>query len=432
MKFQVRCLKCEKTYPENTYVTRCKNGCDSLLRTVYKDKKIEIDERYPGLWKYINWLPIKKVDPRLLEYTSDFFIQKGGKFAEYLGLKNLVICYNVYQPDGKKSMQTGTFKDIEAELSFQRLLDSNDKNKTFVVSSDGNIATAFNYYSKILKHPVLLSITENARQNRIWSFWKKNDFLKAITLDNKYDYSDAIHLAGEFEKLDGFILEGGTRNVARRDGIGTIMLDATFDLGRMPDHYFQALGSGPGAIAMYEAALRLKKDGRFGKKLPKIHGSQNLPFIPMCDAWHSKSDCINKKYEENSAKKLIKKVYAHVLTNRFPHYSINGGVFDVLKETNGEFYDITNEKAKSARRLFKICEGIGVAPPAAVAVASLIRAVNEERIEKDDTILLNITGGQRDLIKQPKYRIPSFINVDNTEDVERLYSRVRKWKKRVI
>jgi len=52
-------------------------------------------------------------------------------------------------------------------------------------------------------------------------------------------------------------------NVARRDGMGTVMLEAAVTIGRAPDHYFQAVGSGTGGIAAWEASLRLKQDGRF-------------------------------------------------------------------------------------------------------------------------------------------------------------------------
>lgn len=58
------------------------------------------------------------------------------------------------------------------------------------------------------------------------------------------DYTDAINLAGRIAKLPGMVSEGGARNVARRDGMGTMMLDAAVTIGKMPDHYFQAVGSG--------------------------------------------------------------------------------------------------------------------------------------------------------------------------------------------
>ena len=55
--------------------------------------------------------------------------------------------------------------------------------------------------------------------------------------------------------MDGFMAEGGAKNVARRDGMATTMLSATTTIGQIPDYYFQAIGSGTGAIAAWEANL---------------------------------------------------------------------------------------------------------------------------------------------------------------------------------
>ena len=52
---------------------------------------------------------------------------------------------------------------------------------------------------------------------------------------------------------DGFIAEGGAKNVARRDGMGTTVLSAVTTIGEIPDAYFQAVGSGTGAIAIFLA-----------------------------------------------------------------------------------------------------------------------------------------------------------------------------------
>ena len=49
-----------------------------------------------------------------------------------------------------------------------------------------------------------------------------------------------------------------------------IILSAVTTIGRIPDYYFQAVGSGTGAIAAWEANMRLIEDGRFGSNT--IHG----------------------------------------------------------------------------------------------------------------------------------------------------------------
>lgn len=398
MKFKLRCLKCGKTYLENHYICKCTNGCGSILRTEYRKKKLEIADNLKGIWKYLNWLPIKEVDNRLLRKSSSFSIYKSKKLSKYLGLKNLIICLNVFP-----KMRTGSFKDIEAEVSFQRAMDSTDKGKPLVLSSDGNNAISFVYYSNVTKYPIFLFVTEDARIKRIWSFKKTNPYVSLFPIEG--DYYDAIHLASNFGNAKGFLPEGGALNVARRDGVGTIMLDAARFIGHIPDHFFQALGSGPGAIAAYEATLRLIGDGGYGKNLPKIHGSQNYPYVPMYDAWKEKSRKIDEKYQKESAKKLIDQTYAHVLTNRFPAYSLRGGVFDTLKATSGEFYSITNEEAKKAQILFKKLEGCSIEPEPGITVASLMKAIEQVTICKDDYILLNITGGGREEMQRERFKI---------------------------
>src|SRR6202011_2859527 len=75
-------------------------------------------------------------------------------------------------------------------------------------------------------------------------------------------YDDAIGLARRLATREGCVAEGGVRNVARRDGMGTIMLSAVEAIGALPDVYVQAVGSAAGALAAHEAALRLIGDGR--------------------------------------------------------------------------------------------------------------------------------------------------------------------------
>ena len=59
-------------------------------------------------------------------------------------------------------------------------------------------------------------------------------------------------------------------------------------LGRIPEHYFQAVGSGTGGISAWEASLRLKEDGRFGSNCSRLHLAQNLPNAPIYYAWTGK------------------------------------------------------------------------------------------------------------------------------------------------
>jgi len=401
VKYTLKCLKCGKSYSADHYICSCENKCDALLRTIYDEKSLIVDESYPGIWRYHSWLPIQKIDQRLIDYGSCFQTYKSTKLAEYLGLQNLILCLNTYP-----QCQTGSFKDLEAQVTFQRIMGTFDSGKPLVMSSDGNNAISFVHYSNVIHYPIFLFATEDARVKRIWSFSKSNPYTRLFPIYG--DYYDAINLANQFSRVEGYLSEGGYRNVGRRDSVGTMILDATRLLGQIPDHYFQALGSGPGAIAAYEAAERLLIDGRFGKKLPKVHGSQNAPYTPMYDAWINHSQIIDERFQKESAKHMIDQTIAHVLTNRFPAYSLIGGVYDILTETKGEMYSVTNEEIEKAQVLFERLEGISIVPEAGVTIASLQQAMQRETIHSEDTILVNITGGGRKEIRRERTHIEPY------------------------
>ncbi|MFA5103090.1 MAG: pyridoxal-phosphate dependent enzyme, partial [Candidatus Thermoplasmatota archaeon] len=250
MKYTLKCLKCGKSYSGDHYLCSCEKKCDALLQTVYEQKTLMIDESCPGIWRYHHWLPIQHIDQRLMDQGSYFHTYQSTKLAAYLGLQHLIFCLNTYP-----QCQTGSFKDLEAEVTFQRVMGTFDAGKPLVMSSDGNNAISFVHYSNLIRYPIFLFATEDARVRRIWSFSKTNPYTRLFPIYG--DYYDAINLANQFSRVEGYLSEGGYRNVGRRDSVGTMVLDATRLLGYIPDHYFQALGSGPGAIAAYEAAQRL-------------------------------------------------------------------------------------------------------------------------------------------------------------------------------
>ena len=226
----------------------------------------------------------------------------------------------------------------------------------------------------------------------MWSAEPLDKCVKLVATAKGSDYFDAIHLSNIICELDHFYPEGGAKNVARRDGMGTTVLSAVTTIGRIPDYYFQAVGSGTGAIAAWEANKRFIVDGRYGKNLMKLMVSQNIPFTPMYDAWKAGSRSL-LPWEDNLAREQVEEICAKVLSNRKPPYSLKGGLFDALTETQGDMFAVTNDEAVEASALFEQLEGIDIEPAAAVAVASLIQAVNKQRVEKDATIMLNITGG---------------------------------------
>lgn len=183
-------------------------------------------------------------------------------------------------------MKTGAFKECEAYAVCARINDLNDK--VMVVASAGNTARAFARVCSENNIPLLLCIPQDCI-DAMWSAKPLNPCVKLVATERGSDYFDAIYLSNIICELDKFYPEGGAKNVARRDGMGTTVLSAVTTIGRIPDYYFQAVGSGTGAIAAWEANKRFIVDGRYGNNLMKLMVSQNIPFTPMYDAWKAGS-----------------------------------------------------------------------------------------------------------------------------------------------
>ena len=356
----------------------------SLVRAIYKESLLNVKEDSWGIYKFADWLPIG----RTLAGSSAPITYKSEGLAKELGLSNLYVTFTGWWPERGAYNRTCSFKETEAYSVCGRLAYSS---KTLVVASAGNTARAFAKVCSDNHIPLILCVPED-NLDALWFDAPLNDCVKLICPKKGADYFDAINLSNLVSHLEGYITEGGAKNIARRDGMGTTMLSAATFIGRIPDYYFQAVGSGTGAIAAWEANLRLIADGRFGNGKSKLMVSQNAPFTPMFDAWKADSRAL-LPMEDDEARQKVEIITAKVLSNRKPPYSITGGLFDALKDTNGDILVATNEEAAAAAALFEELEGIDIHPAASVAVASLISEVKRGEVDKNATIMLNITGG---------------------------------------
>ncbi len=366
----------------------------SLVRTRYARRQLEVKPAEYGFYRFCDWLPVR----RMLQGSSAPVTYRSRGLAEHLGLENLWITFNGYCPAIGASMTTCSFKETEAYSVCGRI-DEAEK-RVLVVASAGNTARAF---AKVCSDNNIRLLLAVPRDNigALWFEKPLNPCVKLIVCEKGGDYFDAIHLSNLALKHPGFYAEGGAKNVARRDGMATTVLSAVTTIGRIPDYYFQAVGSGTGAIAAWEANMRLIGDGRFGQNVMKLMVSQNAPFVPMYDAWRADSRQM-LPCDDDKARRNAEIIDAKVLSNRKPPYGIAGGLYDALKATGGDVFVATNAQTRKARKLFEELEGVDIYSAAGVAVASLIKAVADGKVEKSATVMLNITGGGEALFKKDK------------------------------
>ena len=411
--FAIMCRKCGKEL-ENAYCAFCEHCANALLVTRYKEKKFR-EKPAEGIWRFSNWLPVHK---QAFPQPSPVVFRSEG-FAGKLGLEELYIVFCGYWPERGALLQTCTFKEFEAATVIANAMENEIEG--LVVASAGNTARAFTHLASVSGFQAVI-IVPTMCLGEMWNL-EESPSAPTIALSDG-DYSDSIAAARRISLLSGMPFEGGVKNVAKRDGLGIALLEAVAGMKKLPRHYFQAVGSGAGAIAAWEMAERFLGDGRFGGRLPALHLAQNLPFAPMAKAYWKKSREI---FEEDLDPALIGEITTRVLSNRYPAYGVQGGVFDALEATGGSMYGVQNDEVYRAMEMFEAAEGIDIVPAAGVAAAALRQAVAQKKIRRDEPVLLNITGGgeRRLLGDRPVYRVdPQVISkkITDTEIKELLCS----------
>ncbi|MCQ2134117.1 MAG: cysteate synthase [Bacteroidales bacterium] len=360
-------------------------GDPSLIRAVYQNKKFNPRNDLDGIYRYADWMPIN----RTLKGSCAPVTYKSKGLAKHLGLENLYITFSGWNPKLGAKMKTCSFKETEAYTILARM-DKKEK-RTLIVQSAGNTARAFAQVCSDNKIPVVICIPADSGHD-LWFRKPLNKCVKLIAAPHGCDYYDAIVLGEKLAQCPDFFLEGGAKNVARRDGMGTTILSFAEATGRIPDAYFQAVGSGTGAIAAYENACRLEASGDYGKNNMRVYVAQNSPFTLMYDSWKADSRAL-VDLDPEQGRRQAEIILAKVLSNRKPPYSVAGGLYDTLKASNGDVFLADNDDIMYWLMKFRNLEGYDLLPASCAAVTALAKAVEEGRIAKDEYVMLNCTGG---------------------------------------
>jgi cysteate synthase len=376
------CSGCGTSYPDDGLLLRCPQPHPpAFLQTRY-DVALAAAGRPAGLARFARWLPGRRP---IQAGAGQSVVYRSSALAARLDLPELWIAFNGYWPERSAQLITCSFKELEAYTALARLP---LRCPPVVVASIGNTAAAFAAAFGAAGRPCLLLVPESGA-HRLTLPTATPESVRLVVLADA-GYQDVMELADQACAATGAQSAGGAWNVARRDGLGTVMLAAAEELGGLPDYYVQAIGSGVGAIAAWEAARRIDPG-----TLPRMLLCQNAENAPVAALHGSQRPACEQV-----------RPFADELLNPHPPYSVVGGLRDVLDGTGGRVLVADSAAARAAQALFAETEGIDIEPAPALAVACLADAVASGRIERNSRILLNITGGGRDRLAADRPPVP--------------------------
>ena len=416
------CLQCGREYSPDPFRLECDECREQALlearyamphgSTAEPDQQrawseLGFDAEDQSFFRYQNWLPVRNTFsgaalPALCQSRA---------FARKLGLKDLDLLFSGYSPELGCDIRSTTFKEFEAYSVLANLGGSlnrgtgqttgQSESPVLVVASAGNTARAFAEVALRENLAVLLVVPQPAlKELRLSVPYSKDSQVVFVASTNKHEpseYAEAIAISRVFCRSPHFFPEGGVKNVARRDGLGVGYLHAQFCRAQQKAppyrYYFQAIGSGTGAIGSYSMYRRLKQAGCIDQNHQlSLMLAQNAPFIPVVEHWRKNCRSFTP-YEAQESLRRNRQLAAPVLANRNPPYAVVGGLADLLRESGGMAFGIDNREIAQMQEFFAAEEGLDILPSAAAAAAALRCAAEHGQIDKDAPILLHLTGG---------------------------------------
>ena len=370
--FTVQCQQCRRPYAK-TYAPFC--DCGGITEAYYDLDQVKIYDSSNPYERFRDLLPIH--DPSLLPrdtvYTPAIHAQRLG---EELGLPRL------YLKDDTK-LPTGTTKDRMAAIALTYLYECGVK--AFCTSSTGNSSTAYAHASAKFPHLRINIFTASDFHRRVQ--YRDNPNIVHYVLRGA-SFAEAFVYSGVFARNNDFVSERGFFNLGRREGLKMAWLEAVDQVPEPIDWYVQAVSSAMGVYGTFKAARELRDLGRI-PRLPRLLCVQQESCCPMVRAWRENSEMIRPEHIVKKPNGIAKAILRGDPSRSYPIMR------EIVRDSDGTFTAVSESQIREARAMAEELEGVSPCFSASTALAGLIQQVKEGSFPKDQTILVNLTGGDR-------------------------------------
>jgi threonine synthase len=371
--FQIQCVDCGKSFPR-IFRPFC-DECGGMTDTVYDLDQVKIRDSPNPYVRFQDLLPIHDVGllPQDGHTTSTVHAKKLGA---KLGIPKLYL-------KNETELPSRTTKDRMAAVSMAYLYECGVE--SFCTSSTGNSSTA--YAKAVSRFPSLKMYLFSGADFHHRVQYEPNDQIVHYVLRDA-SFVDAFLYAGKFAQKNGLVSESGFFNPGRREGLKLTLMEAMDQVPEPIDWYVQAISSAMGVLGAYNGAKELHRMGRI-PHTPHLLCVQQETCSPMVSAWESGSDCIGPEHIVKSPTGIAESILRGDPTKAYPI------IKNIVEESEGAFAAVSEQEIRDARRMVEDLEGISPCFSASTAVAGVIKLVGQGKFPLNDTVLINLTGGDR-------------------------------------
>lgn len=374
------CVTCGKQFGIGFH-TFC-DSCGSMVDVDYDITQLELSGSAGTLQTFAPLLPLE--DSAVLARTPlpETPCVHARKLGQRVGLSNL------YLKD-ESALPTRSTKDRMAAVALPYLVQGGVTR--FCTSSTGNSSTAL---AHALEHTagmqmVLFTAESFVHRVNLGSSAHVTQFaLRDAT------FVEAYSAAGAFAASRAVTPERGFFNPARREGLKLCFLEATRQVPTPIDWYVQAVSSGMGVYGTANGAAQLKRLGLISRT-PRLLCVQQATCCPMVSAFRAEADHVRPEDIVARPTGIAEAILRGDPSRAYPNLRRR------VLESQGDFVSVTEAEIRDARALVEELEGLHPCFNAATAVAGVLSLAKAGKLDRDATVLINLSGGERRHVPAP-------------------------------
>jgi len=380
----LECIFCQKEYPLDIFNLFCPECQEPLLCPSPKKKRKFSLEKASPLEKFLDFLPLSKIDPNLSLGEGNTPLLILNRLRENFKLPPVFLKNETVNPNA-------CFKDRGTAVAIQKAVSLGIKRIGTV--STGNMASSTAAYGAKARLETFVLLKEDISPDKLLLTSMYNPVLVKV----KGDYGELFYESFSLGRKHNIYFMNSV-DPFRIEGYKVTGFEIFLQLeNRIPRYIFVPVSSGGHLIGLMRAFLDLKKEG-FIQHLPAFVGVQAHGCSPIAQAY-----ALGK-----SKVKRIKKgeTIAHSISNPDPP----GGniLLELIRENNGIILDVSDKEILEAQKMLAEYEGIFCEPASATTLAGLLKLSGKMKLQAKDRIVLVITGSG---LKAMNVLEPSKINV---------------------
>ena len=368
----LRCHLCHSEYPADaSYVC---GKCLGPLEPFYDYSAItvtrdEIERRPKNLWRYRELLPITG-EPRT-GFNSGFTpLVRATRLGERLGLNEL------YIKDDSVNHPTLSYKDRVVSVAATRALELGFN--VLACASTGNLANSVASHAARLGMECCVFIPDNLEASKVLGSAIYRPTILAIS----GNYDDVNRLCSQVGDRYGW----GFVNINLRsyyaEGAKTMGFEIVEQLGwRYPTHLISPVAGATLLPRIVRGLRELKEIRLVSGDLPHIHAAQAAGCCPVINALNEGLDHPEPVRPNTIAKSIA-------IGNPADGYQ----ALEAIRSTGGSGAAVTDRQIVDAIQLLAETEGIFTEPAGGTTLAATIDLVRRGLIDRDDPVVVCITG----------------------------------------